>query len=281
MTGFDEVRRSLEQTVANGYAPGIVAGIRHRDRTEVVATGRLSFEPDAAPITADTPFRIASLGKIVLGVLALQLHDEGVFALDDPLERWLPEFAEPRVLRAPDAPIHDTLAAERGIRMRDLVTMTAGFAFPWPDTPLTHAMAEAAVASGPRPAQLPPEEFVSRLAALPLARQPGERFSYDTAADVLSIALPRAAGSSLADLVRTRIATPLALGSTAFHVSPPVVLPTPYRAGEGGALEVARDLEGAWERPPAMESLRGGLVSTVPEFLRILTAIADDELLTP
>ncbi|MCS5734292.1 serine hydrolase domain-containing protein [Herbiconiux daphne] len=216
--------------------------------------------------------------------------------VDDPIDEWLPEFASPRVLVTPDAELDATVAAHRSITVRDLLTMTAGFAFPWPETPLTRAMQQAGVATGPVPAQLTPDEFATRLGALPLARQPGDRFAYDTAADVLSILLTRATGGSLGDLVHSRIAEPLGLASTAFYV--PGLLPTPYRvredappqeaadqpgaarAGMPADLEIATDVMTAFERPPLLESLRGGLVSTVPEFVRFLAAVDDDVLLT-
>jgi len=294
MTDNDEVWRSLERTVAEGYAPGIVAGIRHRGRTEFFATGRYSFDEAAPPMRDDTPFRIASLGKLVAGALSTLLLAEGVFALDDPIARWLPEFAEPRVLPHPDAPLDAAVPADRAITVRHLLTMTAGFASPFADTPLIRAMADAGVGTGPVPAQLSPDEFAARLGALPLEQQPGAVFAYDTAADVLSILLARATGGTLGDLVRTRIAEPLGLTNTGFHLAArtaadtgsatngkaPHPLPTPYRVGHDGTLEVAHDLVAAFEHPPLFESLRGGLVSTVPDFLRFLAAVADDELLT-
>lgn len=285
MTQFDEVWRSLEQTVSDGYAPGLVAGVRHRGRTEFFATGRFSFEPDSEPMRPDTPFRIASLGKLVAGALSTLLMHEGVFALDDTIERWLPEFAEPRVLVAPDAPLTETVAAHRSITVRDLLTMTAGFAFPFPETPLTRAMSERGVATGVVPAQVTADDFAQRLGSLPLARQPGDRFAYDTAADVLSILLARATGGTLGDLVAERIAQPLGLETMGFSAND--TLPTPYRLREGAdsadgeaGLEIAHDVVAAFEHPPRMESLRGGLVSSLPDFLRFLTAVADDELLT-
>ncbi|WP_382304789.1 serine hydrolase domain-containing protein [Herbiconiux sp. UC225_62] len=290
MSTFDHVRKSLERTVAGGYAPGIVAGVRFRGETEYFATGSQAFGRDSPPMTPATPFRVASLGKLVAGALSTMLLDEGVFALDDPIDTWLPEFAEPRVLERPDARLDETVPSDRPIVVRDLLSMTAGFAFPFPETALTRAMAEAGVATGPVPAQLTPDEFAARLGALPLARRPGDRFAYDTAADVLSILLARATGGTLGDLVRTRIVDPLGLESTAFFVPGPI--PTPYRLREGEPrsgiedptlpldLEVADGLVTAFSHPPLMESLRGGLVSSVPDFLRFLTAIDDDELLT-
>lgn len=289
MSPFDDVWRSLERTVADGYTPGIVAGIRHNGDTEIVATGRLSFDVDAPPMTAETPFRIASVGKIVAGALSIMLTDDGLLDPSAPIDLWLPEFASPRVLVRPDAPLDETVTADRAITVRDLIAMTAGFAFPFPETPLTRAMDDAGVASGYVPAQHTPDAFAARLGALPLAHQPGTRFAYDTAADVLSILLARAAGTTLGELVRVRIGAPLGLAGTAFRVAAPgqagsgapfAPLPTPYRAGDDGAPEVYEPLLGVFEKAAPMESLRGGLVSSVPDIVRFLGAIVDDELLT-
>ncbi|MFB2584381.1 serine hydrolase domain-containing protein [Herbiconiux liukaitaii] len=279
MHEVDEVRRSLERVVAEGYVPGVVAGFRLRGRTEVMAVGRVSFEQGAAPMRAETPFRIASVGKMFSGALVELLLEEGVFALGDPIARWLPELADPRVLRAPDGALDDTVASEGPITVGDLVSLTAGFATPFDDTPLVAAMAEAGVASGPVPPQLTPDEFAARLAVLPLATQPGSRFSYDTAANVLSILLARATGQTVDELLSNRIAAPLDLAGTAFHTDP-TALPTPYVTDDGGALSEFRPLVEAFERPQPFASFAGGLISTVPDTLRFLASIADAELLT-
>ena len=95
------MRESLNERVAAGWAPGVVAGVRHRGETSFYATGTTAFGSDA-PMRADTPMRIASLSNFVGGVLALQLVADGVFGLDDPVGEWSPELAAPGVLKAPD-----------------------------------------------------------------------------------------------------------------------------------------------------------------------------------
>src|SRR5438477_46938 len=82
---------------------------------------------DEKPMTEETNFRIASLSKPVGAVLTLTLVEEGTLALDDQVARWLPELAEPRVLRRIDAPLGDTVPAKRPIVVADLLRMTAGF----------------------------------------------------------------------------------------------------------------------------------------------------------
>lgn len=79
------------------------------------------------PIERDTIFRIASLSKPIVSAAALMLLEEGMFALDDPIVRWAPEFAQMRVLRSPEGPLDETEPARRPIIFEDLLTHRAGF----------------------------------------------------------------------------------------------------------------------------------------------------------
>jgi CubicO group peptidase (beta-lactamase class C family) len=119
------VRRSLDERVASGWAPGIVAGVRHRGETQFYATGAYDAG-GCRRMTEDTPFRIASQSKIVGMALTAQLIDDGVLALDDEIREWMPELAARRVLRSPGAALDDTVPAEREITVRDLLTFTSG-----------------------------------------------------------------------------------------------------------------------------------------------------------
>jgi CubicO group peptidase (beta-lactamase class C family) len=266
------VRRSLDERVASGWAPGIVAGVRHRGETQFYATGAYDAG-GSRRMTEDTPFRIASLSKIVGMVLTAQLVDDGVLALDDEIGEWMPELAARRVLRSPGAALDDTVPAEREITVRDLLTFTSGMGLQFEDTPYSRAVNPFAV--GPLPPQLSPDEYLERLGALPLAYQPGERWMYHTSSDVLGILLARVSEKPLNELLFGTVTGPLALTRTGFFTEEP--LPTSYRPhGEG--LEVAREYDRGFSAPPLFESLGGGLVSTVPEFLSILAALAEGEL---
>ena len=129
------------------------------------------------------------------GALTLSLVREGVIRLDDPAARWLPELERPRVLAAPDAPLDRTVAAARPITVRHLLTMTCGWGAILSDTPLQQAMMERGVYPGPLTPPMTGDEFVARLAALPLAFQPGEGWLYDSGTNLLGVLLARATGS--------------------------------------------------------------------------------------
>jgi CubicO group peptidase (beta-lactamase class C family) len=274
MSKFDPVWRSLDTMVASGWAPGIVAGVRHGGETEFYATGVRTFEaPDA--MQTSTPFRLASLSKFVGGALAAALIADGLIGLDDPVERWLPELADPRVLASPDAPLDRTVPADRPITVRHLLTLTHGLGFAFAESPVQAAI--QGWGTGPFPPQMSADEFMARIGSLPLAYQPGTRWTYHTGSDILAVLLARAAGSPLRDVLKERITDPLGMHSTGFSANHST-LPTAYRPTPDG-LVVFDEYDGAFSHPPQFESLGGGLVSTVTDYLAFLSALADDKLL--
>ena len=199
--------------------PGYVAAVRLRGHEHVRAGGRTGVDSGSPPMRDDTQFRIASITKPIGGALTLTLMRDGVLALDDPIARWLPEAAEPRVLVAPDAPLDRTVPAERAITVRDLLAGTSGWGIVMEQTPLQAAMLERGVFGSPLHRDVSADEFVDRIASLPLAFQPGTGWMYETGIDLLGIVLMRATGRSLADLVADRITGPLGMASTGFQAS--------------------------------------------------------------
>lgn len=260
------VDAALAPYVDSGELPGYVAAVSAGGERCVGAAGALTVEPGAAPMGQRTLFRVASLSKIVAGVLALSLEQDRIISLADPVAGWLPELADPRVLRDVRGSLDDTVAAERAIRVRDLLTMTAGMGRFVPDGPLHAAMFAAGLDSGPFPPAFSHDEFMVRLGALPLAHQPGAGWLYHTSIDALSVLLARAAGRSLTQLVTERIAGPLGLEELAFHAGDPGRLATAYTPTDDG-LELLDPPSGRFSRPPRFESLGSGLVCTAPDFL--------------
>ncbi|MET4059401.1 CubicO group peptidase (beta-lactamase class C family) [Arthrobacter sp. UYP6] len=265
---------ALTETVQAGRCPGLVAGVRLNGKTEVFATGSLDTAA-SAPMTADTPFRISSLSKLLGGALALSLLADGMLELEDDVARWLPALAAPRVLATPDAPLSVTVPARSPITVRHLLTFTSGLGIDFADTP--YAAASRELLWGPNPPALTSEEYVAQVARLPLAHQPGERWMYHSSADVLSVLLPAVALTPLNQLVHERIAVPFGLTRTGFPTGREQ-FPAVYEAADGGLRE-AVSYRDAFAAPPVFESLAGGLVSTVPDYLAFLTALADDTVL--
>ena len=270
MTKFDPVWRSLERQVADGRMPGLVAGIRHRGEIEYFATGSLAFDTDE-PVRPDTRFRIASLSKPVGAAVVLSMVADGVLGLDDPVARWLPEFAEPRVLVSPAAPLDQTVPADRPITVRHLLTMTFGMGASSAEYPVTKAL--RALGNG-MPLGFSGDEFMAQLAAIPLAYQPGTQWMYHMGFDVLSVLIGRVAGTPVHAVLKERITDPLGLRSTSFQADG-ATLPTAYLP----TLEVPEEYDQGFAEPPQFESFSGGLVSTAEDYLTFLGALADDQVI--
>lgn len=273
---FSEVWRSLDQTVVSGRIPGLVAGIRHHGFTEYHCAGVKTLgEP--APMSTETPFRIASLSKLVAGALAVSMIADGSISPDDPVDLWLPELAFPKVLRTPESELNDTVHDDHEITVRHLLTLTHGMGVGFTDSPLNRAMKDAQLVPGASQHTLTADEYMARIGQLPLAWQPGTRWAYHVGSDILSVLLARAAQMQLSQLVEERITGPLGMESTRFWATPGS-LPTAYQDA-GNGLEVFDTPNGMYSREPAFQSLGGGLVSTVPDYMKFMAALADDTLL--
>jgi CubicO group peptidase (beta-lactamase class C family) len=273
-TGLERIWRVLDVQVASGRIPGYVAAVRVRGRVAVKAGGRRAVEADSEPMGEDTLFRIASITKPMGGALTLSLVQDGVLGLDDPIGPWLPEAASPRVLEAPDASLGRTTSVQRPITVRHLLTLTSGWGVMLQTTPVQAAMQERGIYPGPLPLEMSGDEFVARVAEMPLAFQPGQGWLYDTGINVLGVLLARATGTTLSNLLAERLTGPLGMASTGFGTPDVGRLATAYRPGPDG-LEVLDPPDGAFAGPPRFEELSGGLVSTAPDALRFYCAMAD------
>jgi CubicO group peptidase (beta-lactamase class C family) len=254
--------------VERGEAPGILTVLCRNDETHVDMHGVLDFGTRAA-VQRDSLFRIASMTKPVTAVAALILIEEARLRLDDPVSAWLPELAQPRVLRRIEGEIDDTVPVQRAITVRDLLTFRLGSGMllgPTEPVPIQRALAAAGIDMGPESPRLEPNQWIERFAALPLMHQPGEQWMYHTGSNVLSVLIARVAGMSFESFLRERIFEPLGMRQTWFDVpqSERGRLMTPYQVDmESGGLT---RFETTTERTyPAGAT---GLVSTADDFLQ-------------
>ena len=272
---LDRMHDALAGFVKQGAVPGLVAVVEHGEAVHADVIG--TMEPKGrAPVRRDTIFRISSMTKPVTAAATMLLVDEGTLRLDEPVERLLPELANRRVLKRVDGPLEDTMPARRAIAVRDLLTFTLGFGLLFADptqVPILKAMNDLQLGMGPpMPATMPPpDEWMRRLGTLPLMHQPGERWMYNTGADVLTVLVARASGRPFEAFLRERLFEPLGMKDTAFHVPPEKLNRfgplhwTDYRTGQDGVFDPGPD--GQWGRPPAFPSGAGGLASTADDYL--------------
>jgi CubicO group peptidase (beta-lactamase class C family) len=260
--------------VERGEIPGIVTLVSRRGEAHVDVVGTLAAE-GGAPLQRGTIFRISSMTKPITAVAAMILIEECRLRLDEPVDRLLPELANRRVLKRLDGPLDDTVPAQRPITVRDLLTFRLGFGliFAPPDTyPVQRAITEQLGGDGPpNPAKpLTPDAWIARFGALPLLHHPGEKWMYNTGADVLGVLIARAAGQPFETFLRERIFTPLGMKDTGFSVPAAQIgrLATSYwnNAGTGERELYDPAAGGQWSRPPAFPSGGGGLVSTIDDY---------------
>ncbi len=285
----------LARHTATGAVPGLVALVARGGQAHVTWSGRLALG-DSEPIGRDAIFRLASLTKPIVGVAAMLLADDGVLALDDPVERWLPELADRRVLRSYDAELTDTVPAARPVTVEDVLSFRFGFGniFTQQALPVVAAEAELGLKTlGPPwpPTPLTPDQWIGRLGRLPLLDQPGERWRYNTGATVAGILVERAAGAPLAEVLGKRVFAPLGMTDTAFFVPPgkmsrftsmyaPTEVAAVFGAAEGAPVENGLTLvdraDGWYTAPPSLPDGAAGLVSTVDDLAAFAAMLAAD-----
>jgi CubicO group peptidase (beta-lactamase class C family) len=264
----------LLRHVEAGTVPGAVALLGSGD-VEVVVAGMAST--DGEPMRADAIMRIQSMTKAIISVAALRLVEAERLGLDQSLEQWLPELADRRVLSSPTAALDDTVPAQRAITLRHLLTNASGYGMAIVDSPLQNAMAENGTEAGPAPVSLSAEEWLTRLAELPLAFQPGEGWRYHHSFSVLGILLARLTGRPLGEHLAEDILGPLGMTDTALWVPKEKLdrLPAAYRHGEAGLVETEPAGGGFYAGPPPFDVSHGELVSTGRDFHRFARMFAD------
>lgn len=273
---LERMRSVLAGHVDRGDLPGLVAVVARGDEAHIEALGTLRFG-GSAPMRRDTIFRIASLTKPIVAVAAMILVEECRLRLDDPIDRWLPELADRRVLRSLASPLEDTVPAVRAITLRDLLTYRMGFGsvMAMPGTyPIQTAIRDLRVGGdGPTlPTQAPPmDQWLRNLGSLPLIAQPGERWMYHVSGDVLGALIARSSGQSLGTFMRERIFEPLGMRDTSFRLPADKADRLPgfyFRNRQSNAIDTFDSLaRSAWLDEPPFESGGGGLLSTADDYL--------------
>ncbi len=262
--------------VDDGRLPGWSLAVSRRGRVAHLSTyGRRDIEADR-PVDVDTLFRIYSMTKPLTSVAAMMLHEEGAFALSDPVSRIIPAFADARVYRGGSALRPVTEPLSEPVRIWHLLTHTAGLTYGFHHAHPVDTLYRQAGFEWGTPAGLDLAACCDVWAGLPLLFQPGEEWNYSVAADVLGRVVEVASGQSLDTFFAERILGPLGMDDTAFWVDEPdqdrlaaLYLPLP-----GTAQAVRGDAFGqAALAPPDCLSGGGGLVSSAGDYVRFASML--------
>ena len=204
-----KVTEFVEREIADGNLVGTVTLVaRHGQVVHFEAAGRNGLD-DERPMETDALFRIFSMTKPITTVAAMMLYEEGAFHLGDPVAKYLPELANMQLsIDGEPAPPQSSMTIEQ------LMTHTAGLTNGWHiEHPVERAYRDAALHQS---ADL--NAFIDKLATLPLRFEPGTRYHYSVATDVLGALVERLSGQTLEHFFQTRIFDPLEMHDTFFNV---------------------------------------------------------------
>jgi CubicO group peptidase (beta-lactamase class C family) len=263
----------IKDEIAKGTIPGAVTLIaRNGQIVHFEAHGFL----DAAktkPMTKDAVFRGFSMTKPVVSAAAMALVEQGKMSLRDPISTWWPEFKDAKVLTEQRDERGQTsrvaVPAKRAITVWDLLRHTAGFTYagtaPFPELKAAYDKADIESRDG----DLSNEEFIKRLAAIPLAYEPGTRWEYSVATDVLGLLVEKVAGKRLDVHLEETIFKPLRMSATSFQAKPEQ-LPKLADALDADPLKVSSWKSARVEADPGKRYLRGGsgAVFTAEDYFR-------------
>jgi methyl acetate hydrolase len=245
--------------VERGAMPGLVTLVSRRDEVHVEALGRMAAD-GGRPMARDTIFRIASMTKPVTSVALMQLIEQGKLALDEPVGKFLPELAKPRILEGFENGQPKLRPATTAITSRHLLTHTSGLAYDTWDKNLHDYLAKR----GPNSAASPDGEI--------LVFEPGTKWEYGTSVDKAGKLVEAISGLSLDDYFAQNIFQPVGMGDTYFNVPAEKYgrLVSVHQRGPDGSLrETPR-------QPPAKVTTfngGGGLSSTASDYVKFMQMI--------
>ncbi|MCC6989870.1 MAG: beta-lactamase family protein [Acidobacteria bacterium] len=264
----------MKGLVDQGRLAGVVTLMARKGKVVHFAAHGKKDLRQPEPIAKDSIFRIYSMTKPITGVAMLMLYEEGKWRLDDPVSRFIPEFAKLVVYTGenPDG-TPKTEPARRSMTMRELMTHTAGLGYGLVGAhPVDKLFLKANVLDSSEPLAT----MIGKMAGLPLLAQPGTRWSYSAAVDVQGYLVEKLSGLSFAQFLETRLFAPLGMKDTAFHV-PAAKLPRlarMHREDDAGTL-VASDREGDPTVVPKAAFGGHGLFSTASDYARFAQMLLD------
>jgi CubicO group peptidase (beta-lactamase class C family) len=283
---LDRLHERLQAYVDGGLPGAVLLVARHGKVASLRAYGSLDMESRAV-MRPDAIFRLASATKIVTSVALLTLHEEGRFSLRDPVADYLPEFARLTVGTSGAA-----APAKRTLRIRDLLRHTTGYGYGFDEA--RQAVYRSAGIMRPGPDldwshDLTLSEWAIRLATIPMADEPGTRFDYGFGSDLAGLLIERVTGLPLDRAIEERVLKPLKMVDTGFFVPDPKIdrLTSIYGIEKGKVEALDRAARSPLRRRPkalsgggGWDNLgNGGLVSTAPDFCRLLQMILNGGIL--
>ena len=281
---LEHIRPVMQGYVDDGRMAGILTVVARRGKIVHFETVGMRDVENKKPMEADTIFRIHSMSKPITNVAVMMLYEEGHFQLDTPVSDFIPEFKNMKVYNADQTEILD---AENAVTIKHLLTHTAGLIYGWGSEALDKRYQKANLFQPGTPLT----DTVKKLSDIPLAHEPGDRWTYGVSTDVLGYLVEVVSGMPFEEFLQTRLFGPIGMVDTAFSVPLEkldrfAALYQLSKEGEmRGAKEKEKEMKGdknpkmrleRVEKDPPLENdeIRffpgggGALVSTAPDYIR-------------
>jgi CubicO group peptidase (beta-lactamase class C family) len=258
----------MKSLVDQGRLAGVVTMVaRHGKVIEFAAAGKRDIAANS-PMQKDSIFRIYSMTKPITGVALMMLFEEGKWQLNDPVAKYVPEFADLKVYGT-DASGNVIMKDQaHPMTMRELLSHTAGFTYGFfSNTPVDKLQRDADLLNVNNTL----DEFIKRVAKLPLNSQPGSEWHYSISVDIQGYIVQKLSGMPFEEFLQKRIFKPLNMVDTGFFVPAQKLgrFAEFYDYDKDGQLEVLHGgLNHDYSAKPALASGGGGLVSTATDYMR-------------
>jgi len=268
-TARARIDSTLKAYVSSGRLIGVSAVVWEKGAERYYGAYGVADREAGRPMQRDAIVQIYSMTKPITGVALMTLYEQGKFKLDDPLAKYLPEFADPKVYAGTD-PSGEAkfVPADRPITIADITRHTAGFA----TNPGEPGVGRLYAAANPLSRTNTITQFSHKLASVPLAFQPGTRWSYGISVDVQAALVERISGQPFGAYVRQHVLDPLKMHDTHYLV--------PASDQRRFAVLYQRNRDSSWTRTPdstyrafntkpwPLEPGAFGLTSTLDDYLR-------------
>jgi CubicO group peptidase (beta-lactamase class C family) len=254
--GLARANALLDEFVRDRKIAGAVAAVARHGRVVSMHAAGVQDVSTGSPMTARSLFRIYSMTKSVTAVAVMMLWEEGSLKLEDPVQKYIPDFS--RVVVASDGA---TRPPSRAITIEDLLLHTSG---------LNHRTSDEYRRAGVRDRSMTLPTFIGNVVRVPLMEDPGTRYRYSEATTVLGRVVEVVSGKPLDQFFAERIFAPLKMADTGFVARPDQrgLLTTVYAPVEGGGIRPVEIESVPFVEKPALLEGAVGLLSTVPDFMR-------------
>jgi len=272
---LDVLDARMKQSVADGDTAGMTyILLRHGQVVDFKSVGQRA---PGQPMAVDSIFRIYSMSKPITGVAMMQLYEQGKWRLDDPITKYLPEFASLKALTrdangkvvtaADGTPVLTPL--KKPATMRQLMSHTAGFGYGLSDgDPVNKAFRDKGVLSA-----RDLDEMMRTIGEIPLLYEPGAKWFYSVAVDIQGYLVQKLSGEKFGEYLKKHVTGPMGMVDTSFYVTPDrkARFTEVYhwdRQKNALLMNPARPDRGGFDDPSRLESGGGGLVGSTHDYAR-------------